>query len=206
MGFIIQMENTPRAAMAECYNCGAQVANDAATCPECGAQFAQQGQQGHQGGHQHGGQDQHGQQGTQQMADGGSNTELGGAVISVVSVFYFLLNLLGTLTFLGLGGAAGSVGAGGAAAQAGLTAIVSFILTIGFIAAPVGVFTDASWGWTVMAGVWALSLLWRLFGAVTSGVGAPGLIFMLINVAVLGWIYVNKKTELPIGGQGTPSV
>ncbi|MFT4882260.1 MAG: putative ATP-dependent serine protease, partial [Salinirussus sp.] len=97
--------------MAECYNCGAQVAQGAASCPECGARFTNQGQQ-HQHQHQQG-QPQQGaqtpQQGRsqdrvqqaqpQQMADGGDSSAIG-ALIGVLSIIYSLLNLVLTAGFL----------------------------------------------------------------------------------------------------------
>lgn len=135
--------------------------------------------------------------------------ELGGAVISVVSIPYFLLNLLATLVFLGASGIAGSVGAGGVAAAAGIAGVVYLILTVGFIVAPIGAFKNSSWGWPVMAGVWSLNLLWSVSLMVTGAGGFDplGLIFILINVAILAWIYMNKHQQLPIGdSQTAPSV
>ncbi len=88
------------------------------------------------------------------VTDGGTDTsELPVVGIAVLSIFYFLLNLLATLAYIGLGSIASGLGAGQAAAIAGIGAIVSIVLTIGFIVAPIGVFVEASWGWSAMAGV-----------------------------------------------------
>ena len=219
--------------MAQCHNCGAQVAQGAASCPECGARFTNQGQQ-HQHQHQQG-QPQQGaqtpQQGRsqdrvqqaqpQQMADGGDSSAIG-ALIGVLSIIYSLLNLVLTAGFL-LGasiagaasqaaqdtGAQGSQEAAQAAGQAGALAtiygLVFLVLTIGFLAAAIGAFSDADWGWPLMAGVWALNLVFSLIQLVAPAAGAASIdilaiVFLAINIAVLAWIYSNKKQELPVGG------
>ena len=90
--------------MAQCHNCGAQVAQGAAACPECGAQFANN--QGHQQQPQQG-QAQQPQGGQppqqaqpQQMTDGGDDSGAIGALVGVLSIIYSLLNLVLAATFL----------------------------------------------------------------------------------------------------------
>jgi len=219
--------------MAECYNCGAAVTQGATACPECGAQFANQEQsrqQQHQQGQPQGGQARQTQpQGggyqtqPQQMTDGGDSSAIG-ALVSVLSIIYALLNLVLTAGFL-LGasiagaasqtvqesGAQGSQEAAQAAGQAGALAtiygLVFLVLTVGFIAAAVGTFSDADWGWPLMAGIWALNLVFSLIQLLApAGGGARidilAVVFLVINIAVLGWIYTNKQHELPIGDSG----
>lgn len=219
--------------MAQCHNCGAQVAQGAAACPECGAQFTNN--QGHQHQQQQGQGGQAPQQGQpqgqsqgrvqqaqpQQVTDGGDSGAIG-ALISVLSIIYALLNLVLTAGFLlgaSIAGAASQAAqdtgaqaeAAEAAGQAGALAtiygLVFLVLTIGFLAAAIGTFSDADWGWPLMAGVWALNLVFSLVQLLApAGGGASidilAIVFLVINVAVLGWVYMNKQHELPIGDSG----
>lgn len=216
--------------MAQCHNCGAQVAQGAAACPECGAQFTND--QGHQ--HQQQPQGQGGQapqQGgqppqqaqPQQMTDGGGDDSGAiGALVGVLSIIYSLLNLVLAATFL-LGasilgsasdaaqesGAEGAQQVGQAAGDAGILAtvygLVFLVLTIGFLAGAIGTFSNADWGWPLMAGTWALNLVFSLLQLVLAPGGEVSIdiiaiVFLVINVVVLGWIYSRKKQQLPIGG------
>lgn len=217
--------------MAQCHNCGAQVAQGTAACPECGAQFTND--QGHQHQHQQQPQGQGGQapqqgqpQGGQppqqaqprQMTDGGDSGAIG-ALVAVLSIVYALMNLVLTAGFL-LGasilggasqaaqesGAQGAQEAAQAAGQAGalvtVYGLVTLVLTVGFLAAAIGTFSDTDWGWPLMAGIWALNLVFSLVQLALSGFGIDilAIVFLAINIAVLAWIYSTKKQELPIGG------
>lgn len=213
--------------MAQCHNCGAQVAEGTAACPECGAQFTNN--QGHQHQQQPQGQGAQPQGGQppqqaqpQQMTDGGDDSGAIGALVGVLSIIYSLLNLVLAATFL-LGasilgsasqaaqesGAEGAQQVGQAAGDAGILAtiygLVFLVLTIGFLAGAIGTFSNADWGWPLMAGTWALNLVFSLLQLVLSpGGGASidiiAIVFIAINIVVLAWIYSRKKHELPIGG------
>ena len=212
--------------MAQCHNCGAQVAQGAAACPECGAQFANN--QGHQQQPQQG-QAQQPQGGQppqqaqpQQMTDGGDDSGAIGALVGVLSIIYSLLNLVLAATFL-LGasilgsasdaaqqsGAEGAQQVGQAAGDAGILAtiygLVFLVLTIGFLAGAIGTFSNADWGWPLMAGTWALNFVFSLLQLVLAPGGEVSIdiiaiVFLVINLVVLGWIYSRKKHQLPIGG------
>lgn len=215
--------------MAQCHNCGAQVAQGTAACPECGAQFTNE--QGHQHQQQPQGQGaQAPQQGgqppqqaqPQQMTDGGGDDSSAiGALVAVLSIVYALMNLVLTAGFLlgasllgGASQAASDAGAQGAqeaaqaAGQAGalitVYGLVTLVLTIGFLAAAIGTFSDKDWGWPLMAGVWAVNLVWSILqlvlGPGSASPGIIGIVFWVINIVVLAWIYSAKKQELPIGG------
>lgn len=213
--------------MAQCHNCGAQVAQGTAACPECGAQFTNE--QGHQHQQQPQGQGaQAPQQGgqppqqaqPQQMTDGGGDDSSAiGALVAVLSIVYALMNLVLTAGFLlgasllgGASQAASDAGAQGAqeaaqaAGQAGalitVYGLVTLVLTIGFLAAAIGTFSDKDWGWPLMAGIWALNLVFSLVQLAVSGFGIDilAIVFLAINIVVLAWIYSAKKQELPIGG------
>ncbi len=221
--------------MAQCHNCGAQVAQGTAACPECGAQFTnEQGNQHQQQPQGQGGQaPQQGQPQAQQprggqppqqaqpqqMTDGGGDSGAIGALVAVLSIVYALMNLVLTAGFL-LGasilggasqaaqesGAQGATEAAQAAGQAGalvtVYGLVTLVLTVGFLAAAIGTFSDADWGWPLMAGIWALNLVFSLVQLALSGFGIDilAIVFLAINIAVLAWIYSTKKQELPIGG------
>lgn len=178
--------------MSECDNCGKRIAAGVDHCPDCGVQTQDQGATGASV-----------DGGRRLVTDGGTDSggvELGAAVISLGCVFYFLLNLLMALGSIGVSAGANALGEGGAAASSGIFAVVFVILTVGFIVAPAGVMMAKSWGWTVMAGVWGLNLLWGVAQAALNGIDALGIIFALISLAVLAWIYVRKGEQLPIGG------
>lgn len=204
--------------MAQCHNCGAQVAEGTAACPECGARFT------HDQGHQHQQpQGEHPPQQAQprQMTDGGDDSSAIGALVGVLSIIYSLLNLVLAATFL-LGasilgnasqaaqdsGAQGAQQVSQAAGDAGILAtiygLVFLVLTIGFLAGAIGTFSDADWGWPLMAGTWALNLVFSLLQLVLAPSGEVSIdviaiVFIAINVVVLGWIYSRKKQQLPIG-------
>ena len=137
------------------------------------------------------------------VTDGGTDAgglSAGAAAISLASVLYFVMNLLGALLAIGISSASSAVGAGGLAASSGIAAVVFVVLTVGFIAAPAGVIMNKPWGWTAMAGVWTLDLVWSLLNVVTGGsLDGLGMVFLLINLAVLGWIGAKKQDDLMVG-------
>ena len=144
------------------------------------------------------------------VTDGGVNNgvELGAVVIGIVSILYFLMNLLGTLAYIGLSGAASSVGATSGTLFFTVATIVSLVLTIGFLAAPIGVFTASSWGWMVTAGVWALNLVWGLAMLVNNGFNLDvlNILFLVVNLIVLGYIYSEKMHLVTGSGSGAQAV
>mgnify|MGYP000630280767 CR=1 FL=1 len=94
--------------------------------------------------------------------------------------------------------------AGQAGALVTVYGLVTLVLTIGFLAAAIGTFSDKDWGWPLMAGIWALNLVFSLIQLVAPAGGEASIdilavVFLVINIAVLGWIYMNKQHELPIG-------
>lgn len=144
------------------------------------------------------------------MTDGGVETsglELGAVVIGIVSILYFLMNLLGALAYIGLTGASSSLGDSGGALFGIVAIVVSLALMIGFLAGPIGVFTGSPWGWLVTAGAWALNLVWGLLLLVTNGFNLDvlNLVFLAINLAVLGYIYTEKMDDVAAGRETVPA-
>lgn len=128
-------------------------------------------------------------------------------MIGIVSILYFLMNLLATLAYIGLTGASSTFGDSGGALFGVLAIVVSLALTIGFLAGPIGVFTDSPWGWPVTAGVWTLNLAWGLLMLVINGfnVDVLNLVFLAINLAILGYIYTQKMDQVTAGTGAIPA-
>ncbi|WP_159903841.1 zinc-ribbon domain-containing protein [Salinirussus salinus] len=151
--------------MAQCHNCGAQVAQGAAACPECGAQFAnnqghrhQQQPQGQPAGRPDGGgvgaaQPAAGAQQYSQTAPAKSK------VVTGIFIFYGILGILAGIAFVALADALTAVP--GDLAGLGLAgALIFFVLGGIDIALGYGIWNAEEWGWYGGVIISVLSVVW----------------------------------------------
>jgi uncharacterized membrane protein (DUF2068 family) len=182
--------------MAQCHNCGAQVAQGTAACPECGAQFANN--QGHQHQQQPRGQPagrpDGGGVGAAQPAAGVQQAPRTAPpkskLVTGVFIFYGILGVIGGLAMVAFADAVSSLP--GDLAGLGIAGALIFFLLAGIdIALGYGIWNLEEWGWYGGVIIAALSVLWWVF-TIVNEFSFLSLVLLLVSVYCVAALALDR--------------